>query len=443
MSANQSGGIPNAANPTETNPTANLGTSSFSGGNQSGIGNTETLAGKRAKVSWGSNLRNRFLLVIAVIAVVVGIGPVSKLLGGQQPTGPESSSYATTPFGLAAFADLAKSSGFRVEQLRTDLTDAALAEKSVYLSADDTLVVLGTTLNTNEQLSVRSFVEKGGRLIASGATDSWLENLANTTGTTNDDPTTERSIPVTNGEGSTIAIGGRGYWSGHEGTVLAGIDAQPVVVEQTVGAGKVIAVADSSFFDNTHLVKDDSAAFGLGLLGESNRTVYFAEAGHGYVDRAADKNVATGIPWRARWFLTGLGFAFLLWAISVGRRNGPPERPDRQLPPARVEYALAISNALRRQNRRRLASLFTGPTDPASTSGRTESSDGATDSDGVSTTAPTNFLANNSSPTSTLVTSTSPNNSTASSTSVTSTSVTSTPTTNSSAPAGRDQSHVS
>src|SRR3954467_6085820 len=89
-----------------------------------------------------------------------------------EPTGPPSSSYATTPKGLAAYASVLQRAGHPVRRLRT-----RIAEKAP--PVDQTLVVLDPdVLEPEEAQAIGAWVRSGGRLVAGGSNDaSWLDEV--------------------------------------------------------------------------------------------------------------------------------------------------------------------------------------------------------------------------------------------------------------------------
>jgi hypothetical protein len=126
---------------------------------------------------------------------------------------------------------------------------------------------------------------------------------------------------------------------------LAGSDDAPFALVGNVGAGRVVAFADSSPLQNAYLGRDDDAAVLLGAVGPAPRPVVFDEHSHGY------GGAGGSIPapwWRASWVALA-AVVMLMW--SVARRLGPAEEVARALPPPRREYvdALAVSLARSRE----------------------------------------------------------------------------------------------
>jgi hypothetical protein len=287
--------------------------------------------------------------VLAVAAAILGVNAalagLESVTGGAEPGGPASSSYATAPDGMAAFAQLLTDRGHPVRRLRAGLAD-------VDLDPAATLVVAGSfAVTPPEGEAVARFVEAGGRLVVAADDPSpLLRRLAGTDGWSAE-PVRRATVlvPVPEVEGvSTVTTGGSGSWSdaGASLPVLAAGDATLATVA-AAGRGRVVAVADPSVWHNRLLDEADNAAFGLAAVGERGRPVEFAEAHHGY-GRSRGLGV---VPWRWRWAAGVALVAAALGMWSRGRRFGPPEDAERQLPPPRRAYVDAVAASLVRTRR--------------------------------------------------------------------------------------------
>ncbi|HVE46165.1 MAG TPA: DUF4350 domain-containing protein [Acidimicrobiales bacterium] len=310
------------------------------------------------------------VLLVSFNLMVAGVGVVT---GGPAPAGPPSSSYATVPEGLAAYADLLAELGHPVRRLRTTLDEAELDPRSTVVVADP------VPLSKAENAALSRFVADGGRLVAAGAdvVPSLRQILARAPVWA---PAGARSarpllrVPEL-ADVSLVRSAGRGSWSeagtGQPvlGTPGAGAgadpdggagggepggdrnqrgptsDARPPAILATVataGAGRVIALADTSPLHNAFLAEADNAAFALAVAGERGRPVAFAEAAHGY----ADSEGIAAVPRRWRLALAGVVVAILVWMWSRGRRHGPPEDEERAMPPPRRAYVDAMAASL-------------------------------------------------------------------------------------------------
>ena len=99
-----------------------------------------------------------------MLAIVQALAPA--------PKGPPSSSYATSPAGLAAYASVLERAGHPVRRLRTRVAERAPRD-------GETLVVLDPdVMEPEEARAIGEWVRSGGRLVAGGSGDaSWLEEV--------------------------------------------------------------------------------------------------------------------------------------------------------------------------------------------------------------------------------------------------------------------------
>jgi len=106
-------------------------------------------------------------LLAAFIVLLIAIDRLS-----PAPEGPPSSSYATTPQGLAAYASVLRRSGHPVRQVRTRIADEAPP-------SDQTLVVLDPdVMEPEEARAIGAWVRAGGNLVAGGTGEApWLDQV--------------------------------------------------------------------------------------------------------------------------------------------------------------------------------------------------------------------------------------------------------------------------
>ena len=292
-------------------------------------------------------------LVVGAASVVLGVlvlvQAVQSTVGGSAPSGPSSSSLATSKNGLAAYASLLARSGSAVTQRRLPLGDG------LPVTPGAALFVLGAPeLDDRESAAVRRFVDDGGQLIAGGVESTlWINRIFSLE---------MESVPLaSNGsKGASLVDAGSparristpsgiGFDPEHlpVGSVALALSADiPVAVSLPERSGSLVLLSDVSMLDNSQLAQRDNAAFGLGL--PDGRPVVFAESVHGFGPRGGLR----GLPERWRWSLGFMLAATLAWMLSRARRNGPPEVPVRDLPPARREYVDALGVTLARVRRR-------------------------------------------------------------------------------------------
>jgi hypothetical protein len=283
-------------------------------------------------------------LAAAVALFAAAIVAIERL--APTPRGPESSSYATAPAGLAAYADLLRGVGHEVERRRRPLSEGARLTSG-------TLVVLDArAVPPSEARAIAEFVQGGGRLIAGGVRPApWLAEALDRPPERRDgdggDLRPLAPVPETAGVGAVRAVDG-GAWEelGDALPVLGPADAPLAVVERS-GRGRAVLLADASPLQNRALGALDNAAFGIALAGPAGEPVTFLETVHGY---GAETGLAA-LPESARWALIGLLLAGIAFAWSHARRIGPPEDRERPLPPPRADYVDALAGSLARTRR--------------------------------------------------------------------------------------------
>ncbi|HZQ26875.1 MAG TPA: DUF4350 domain-containing protein [Acidimicrobiales bacterium] len=299
--------------------------------------------GARLKERWrGLSLPAR--IVVSLVGFVVAVDLLLEVLfqatGGSGPGGPTSSSFATAPDGMAAYAELLSRAGHAVTRLRQRLDTADLP-------ADGTVIVAGTPLTNAETDTVRRFVDGGGHLLAAGPeTSASLRRLLGTDVTWGPRPldVAHPLVPVPEVGGvSTVRTAGGGVWSGAAGTLpVLGDGDHALAGVATIGAGRVLLLADPSPLQNRLLDRADNAAFGLAAVGPGNAAVVFAEAGHGF--HRTQGLGALPRNWKVALLVGAL--ATVVWMWAAGRRLGPAQEDARPLAPPRRAYVDAVAATL-------------------------------------------------------------------------------------------------
>ena len=285
---------------------------------------------------------------LAVLALVAAINVVSAVIDAfaPSPSGPASSSFATTSKGVAAWAALAEREGLRVRALREDPSAASL-------SGGGTVAVMDAAgLPAKEARALRAFAERGGRVVVGGRPGGWTRTLLGSDDLPDwddDGPETARALGAApENEGvRRVRTAGDGRWSqpGRAERVLAGNEGTLLLVSQA-GRGRVALLADSSPLQNRLLGEADNAALALALSGRGPLT--FVESVHGY----GPARGLAALPARFGWALIGLALAALVFMVARGRRLGPPEPERRDLPPPRRAYVDALAATMARGKER-------------------------------------------------------------------------------------------
>lgn len=273
------------------------------------------------------------------VALFVVLGLLSEAFT-PAPQGPAGSSYATTPDGAAAWAELLARAGHQVAPLRTSLEQARLPPRA-------TLVVLGATgLSRAAARNLDRFVREGGRLLIGGGDPravlpALLERAPGWTaaGSTIAHPVAR--VPEVGGVG-TVVSAGAGAWTSGPGTpALAGARG-PLLIVLGLGRGRLNLLADAAPLENRLLASADNAQLALNLAGSRGSPVLFAEALHGFGEATGLAAIPT------RWWLAfaGLCLAWAGWALARGRRIGPPQAPEPTPVPPRSAYVDALARQL-------------------------------------------------------------------------------------------------
>jgi hypothetical protein len=281
-------------------------------------------------------------VVVAIVAIELGLAALETATGGSGPGGPDSSSYATQSRGLAAYADLLAGAGHKVSRVRDPLAD---------VDGGSTIVIADAPIDEDELAAIGQFVERGGRLVLAGrlALPTSRMFMAGV-GLEPSAATTARPVlPVEpaldlGGIGS-VRTAGEGAFAGTgSARPVLEADGAPIAAVATPPSGTVVLLADASPLQNRLLAQAGNAAFGLALAGPADRPVVFAEAGHGY----GQESGLDAVPSDWGWALVGGVLATLVWVWSRGRRLGPPEEDDTEPPPRRRAYVDAVAATLLR-----------------------------------------------------------------------------------------------
>ena len=273
--------------------------------------------------------------VAALVAFSLLVLAIDRLV--PQPKGPDSSAYATSPAGLAAYADLLARHGVRVERRRRAVAEGAPPARG-------TLVVLDAgAVEPEEAAAIARWVRGGGRLVAGGARGAaWLAGRVRESLPARADggPRSARvlaPVPETAGVRSVRPA---------EGGELHGVGGSLPLLGP---GGRAARVADARRPRPRRAARRRLAAAEPrpGARGQRrlrrSRWPGGGRAGHVPGDRARlRRRVRAGaLPAGARWALAGLLLAALAFAWSRARRIGPPR--------GRRAAAAAAARGLRRR----------------------------------------------------------------------------------------------
>ena len=297
-------------------------------------------------------MSKRWRWILAVVAIVVAVNVIAAVIdavaGG--PGGPRSSAYATSPRGLAAYAELLQRFRHPV-RLENAFPAGSRLDPSTTLVLLDPDAVLGS-----QARALGRFVRGGGRLVAGGSPPGgWISYLLgpaprwSPAGPVDAAPLNAHS--ETQGVRTLQTAGEGSFSSPGPAAPLAGAPGQALALAAPEGSGQLLLLADASPLQNRLLERADNARFGLDLAGPTARPVVFVESVHGY----GQGRGLGALPSRWLWALAALVLAVVAWMVARGRRLGSPERPVPDLPPPRSAYVRALAGTLMRTRERRRA----------------------------------------------------------------------------------------
>ena len=284
-------------------------------------------------------------LALGLVGLVVGLNVAVKMveLAYPEPGGPSASAYGTRDEGVAAYAELLRRTGHEVARVRDRPRELALEPTRT------TIVLLDPGVVEREDAdALRSFVERGGRLVASGPGFGWLGRLVRPAPQWRPGPVEDIGTLAPFGELAgvdEIAAAESGSWGDAGATLPVLGDAKgSLLTVGAIGRGRVLLLADGSPLANGALDLADNAALGLALVGEPSRQVAFLERYHGYGAASGFAAIPRG------WLVTlaGMLVAALAFMVARGRRLGPAEETARTLAPARALYVESLGAILTR-----------------------------------------------------------------------------------------------
>lgn len=285
-------------------------------------------------------------IALGLVAAVVALNALGFALEelDPPPVGPPSSSYATQPLGVQAWARMLEDGGRRVRRLREAPSERAPDPRQ-------TLVVLDPrVLESADVQALVGFVERGGRLVAGGRGSEplagALAGVRRSGAAAPDEVGVLAPVAEVAGVGEVVTAGDAAWTAAGHAVPALGADTagEVLLVVADRGEGRAALLADASPLQNRLLDRADNAALALGLAGESGRPVAFLESVHGFTPASG----LAALPDRWRAALVGLGLAALVWVAAHARRLGPAEEPDPTVVPPRGAYVAALARTLRR-----------------------------------------------------------------------------------------------
>ncbi len=285
--------------------------------------------------------RRAWIAVAVLVAAIVAVNILGR--SDRRPHGPASSSYATSPAGAAAYAELLERVGYRVRRER-----ASPAERTP--DPRETLVVLDPgRLSADEAGALVRFADRGGRLVAGGrGIGDLAAALRGGVRGAGGGPSRWHPGATLPGVREVQTAGERQFVAFTRGLPLLVSGERAALVELRPGRGEALLLADVSALQNRLLGAADNAQLAVALAGPRTRRVVFAESVHGY-DEPGGLSALPG-RWKAALILAGV--AALLFMLARARRFGDPEPAARDLDPPRRDHVDAVAASLARTHDR-------------------------------------------------------------------------------------------
>jgi len=270
----------------------------------------------------------------------------------EQDSGVPSSYSAQSSGAKAAFL-LLQQEGYEVEHWEHPPAELPM-------DAGHTLLVLANPTDfptPSEKKSLEQYLDRGGKVLATGPTISLFLPRVHTTHEFSPDPTWKEYRPQILSSltrGGPVKMAAAGYWE-HPSTAIlvhyAAEDERPVIVSYAVGNGQVIWWAASTPLTNAGISSSGNLALLLNSLGSPGTHVYWDEYFHG-IRRTL---LSYAFEWPAFLALVQGGLVVLALLFTYSRRNGPiypRDEPSRLSP---LEFVETLGGLYQRAHHARTA----------------------------------------------------------------------------------------
>ncbi|MGA8938906.1 MAG: DUF4350 domain-containing protein [Acidobacteriaceae bacterium] len=293
----------------------------------------------------GAGDRKRLLILCAVMTLMILVVSVIAPQGAENDPRPTTDNIG--PKGAKAAYLILQELGVKTSRwdrsltdMNTDWSDAQVGRATLILAAPE----YDTTEQKNLAAEVKRFLERGGRVLATGPSGAMLlpdgeVSQAGMIAGGNCNTTPE-------GPGELARVGSvqmfnSSQWS-KEGPAYrveqrCGKDA--VVVSYAVGKGEAVWWSSATPLENATLKNDADLKLLLATVG-AGREVVFDESLHGAVKTLWDE--AKGLP--LRWLALQAALLFVLLIVSFSRRRGPLRSPVQLPRSSPVEFAVSMGD---------------------------------------------------------------------------------------------------
>lgn len=294
--------------------------------------------------------KKSFVILLSIAGVVAVLALLMSLLsGGENDPDRWFSTYSSNPEGFKAFFLMLSRLGIQVARLKTDITSAPLSTKSLW--------ILNPSQYPKKEIErLKEWVKEGNTLII---TKGRLPLFDFDDEESDDDisPLSILEIPDEESAPSGDDILTRqvdkicycAYFQAGEVKPVAGrkvilsAENTPLVLEESVGEGKIVYLTQPQMFNNRSIGKADNAVLSYNLTYHFSQhyPVYFGE---GISDAPGTWHIVFTPPFL--WVSLQVILTVLLFVYGAGKRFGPV-RPL-PIPPRRSkdEYIYAMANLL-------------------------------------------------------------------------------------------------
>ena len=267
--------------------------------------------------------RDRKLLLGALVVFILLIVGVV-VFGGQQGEKVEiPSSYSTASGGAKAGYLLLAQSGYDVQRWARPLTDLPK-------SADTTLILADPeeAPTHDESESIKSFLYRGGRIIATGMFSGTFLPENNSVPDVLLAMSWKRASAVSPSAitraAPQITIAPQARWPSYTPAYpLYGDGDEIVVVKYPYGRGEVLWWAAATPLTNAGLTEPGNLEFFLASVGEARGPILWDEYIHGYRESLESSVVHSPV----KWLLLQLALLGLALVATFSRRSGPISAP--------------------------------------------------------------------------------------------------------------------
>ena len=296
----------------------------------------------------GSDRRVVLLLCGVMLAVAVG---VSLLEPQSAEDDPRPTTTNSGPLGAKAAYLTLQAMGRKTVEWDRPL--AALSEVMTDAEAQRTTLILAApqydALEEKElSAEVAQFLERGGRVLATGQTGAMLLLSGGAKGVVAPPGMLKSGLCPTSPEGpgalaraGSVEMAEDARWMGDDPRYRVeqrcGEDA--VVVRFEVGSGEAIWWAAAGPMENAELKNDENLRLLLATVGEG-RDVVFDESLHGVTKTMWDR--AKGLP--LGWLAGQAALLFVLMVVSFSRRRGPVREAVTLPRSSPVEFAMSMGD---------------------------------------------------------------------------------------------------